>query len=284
MTSRQDAVAANRRLWNEWAEINARSDFYDREAFVNRPEDPRPSAVSQGVRLRPYEVEEVGDVRGLDLLHLQCHFGLDTLSWARLGARVTGVDFSDRAIAAARELADESGLEARFICATYEELPDVLDEEFDVVYMSRGVLGWLPDMGALMRTVTRYLRTGGIFYLTEAHPILHTLDERGSELRVRYPYFERGEPLAFGVEGSYADRDAPVVEPLEYFWPHSLGEIITAVAEAGMRIEFLHEFPHAEAGWQIEILVPQPDGTLALPAEVEGELPLFFSLRAARTG
>lgn len=262
-------VQANRRLWNEWTAINARSVFYDVESFKRG-----------GVRLRPYEIDEVGDVEGKDLLHLQCHFGLDTLSWARLGARVTGADFSEEAVAMARSLAEETGLPARFVCSDLYELPSVLDGDFDVVYTSRGVLGWLPDIPRWAGVAGHFLRPGGVFYVTEAHPLLWTFDddEGVSGLRFRYSYFG-GEPLAFPTQGSYADRSAEVKEPFEYGWNHSLGEIVSAVAEAGLRIEFLHELPFVE--WPVPFLEERDDGTWRLP-EGHPDLPLFFSLKASK--
>jgi SAM-dependent methyltransferase len=265
-------VQANRRLWNEWTAINARSGFYDVESFKRG-----------GARLRPYEIEEVGGVSGKDLLHLQCHFGLDTLSWARLGARVTGADFSEEAVATARSLADEIGLPATFVCSDLYELPSVLDGDFDVVYTSRGVLGWLPDLTRWAAVAAHFVRPGGMFYVTEAHPMLWTFDddEGVTDLRFRYSYFGGPEPLSFPTQGSYADRSAKVREPFEYGWNHSLGEIVSAVAEAGLRIEFLHELPFVE--WPVPFLEQRDDGTWRLP-EGHPDLPLFFSLKATKPG
>jgi len=153
-------LAANRALWDEWTAIHETSSFYDLEAFK-----------AGGSRLRDYEVDEVGDVTGKSLLHLQCHFGIDTLSWARLGARVTGADFSDRAIELGRSLAAELRLDATFVRSDLYDLPSVLDGQFDVVYTSRGVLGWLPDLGRWAGVVAHFLRPGGVFYMTEIHPV-----------------------------------------------------------------------------------------------------------------
>ena len=260
-------VEANRRLWNEWADINAASEFYDLDAFKRG-----------GIRLRPYEIEDVGDVAGKDLLHLQCHFGMDTLSWARLGANVTGADFSSRSIELATTLAEELGIPARFVCADLADLPNVLEGDFDLVYTSRGVLGWLPDLGVWARTVGHFVRPGGMFYITEAHPLLWTFDD--NELTFRYSYFG-GEALAFPTEGSYADRTANVREPNEYGWNHSLGEIVTSLADEGLRIEFLREMPFVE--WPVDFLEEREDGTWGLP-EGQPELPLFFALRATKPG
>jgi SAM-dependent methyltransferase len=268
-----EEMAANQALWNEWTAIHERSSFYDLDAFK-----------AGGIRLRDYEVDEVGDVRGKKLLHLQCHFGIDTLSWARLGAVPTGVDYSERAIDLARSLAEELGLDARFVLSNVYDLPHALDDRFDVVYTSRGVIGWLPDLTRWARVIAHFLQPGGIFYITEGHPVLWTLDDRADvkagTLDVKYPYFPRPEPLAFPTQGSYADPTAHVEQPVEYSWVHSMGEIVTELARAGLRIEFLHEFPFVE--WPVPFLERRDDGRWWLPADGEGELPLFFSLRATK--
>jgi SAM-dependent methyltransferase len=264
-------LKANRALWDEWTAINYRSDFYKVEAF------------KAGLnKLRRYEIEEVGPVAGKDLLHLQCHFGLDTLCWARLGAQVTGADFSSAAIDQARALAAEIGLESRFVCADLYELPSQLEGTFDVVYTSRGVLGWLPDINRWAQVAAHFVRPGGVFYLTEVHPFAQVFDddEGVTGLRLRYPYFTTPEPLAFPTQGSYADRSAQVKQEVEYGWNHGLGEIVTGLAQAGLRIEFLHEFPFGE--WPVSFLNPATDGTYRLPPENDGKLPLFFSIRATK--
>jgi SAM-dependent methyltransferase len=218
------------------------------------------------------------------LLHLQCHFGIDTLSFARLGARVTGVDFSPAAIDLASRLAVELGFpEARFVRSTIHDLPDVLDEEFDLVYTSRGVLGWLPDIRRWAAVVARFVRPGGRFYITEIHPVAQAFENEGvapGELRLRYPYWEHREPLSFPVQGSYADPTADVKTPTEHGWDHGLGEIVTALIDAGLEIRALREFPFVD--WQLDFLSEADDGTWRLPPGVEGELPLFFSLLAVK--
>lgn len=265
-------LQANRALWHEWTGINYRSDFYKVEAF------------KQGLnKLRAYEMEEVGPVAGKTLLHLQCHFGLDSLCWARLGAQVTGADFSSAAIQQATALAAEVGLQARFVCSELYDLPNQLDGMFDIVYTSRGVLGWLPDLNRWGEVVARFLKPGGILYITEIHPVAWIFDddEGVTELRVRYPYFTTTEPLAFKVQGSYADRTAKVSQEFEYGWNHGLGEIVTGLTRTGLKIEFLHEFPFCE--WPVSFLVPASDGTYRLPGDLDGKLPLFFSLKASKT-
>ena len=262
---------ANRDLWDEWTGINYRSDFYRVDAF------------KAGLnKLRPYEMEEIGPVEGKELLHLQCHFGMDTLCWARLGARVTGADFSPAPIEQARALAAEVGLEARFVCSDLYELPDKLNKTFDIVYTSRGVLGWLPDLERWAQVVAHFVRPGGFFYITEIHPVANAFDDEDgvTEPRLRYPYFSHADPIVIKTEGSYADPTATVEHDVSYGWNHGLGEIVTALANAGLRIDFLHEFPFC--AWPASFLQPVADGTHRLPPEHDGQLPLFFSLRASK--
>ena len=269
-----DALRSNRELWDAWTRINVGSAFYDVASFRD---GTRP------LRVAGYERDEVGSVEGKRLLHLQCHFGLDTLSWARLGASVTGVDFSDEAIAAARALADDVALTATFIRSDLDHLPDVLDEKFDIVYTSCGVLGWLPDIASWGRVAAHFVRPGGFLYVTEIHPVAQVFVEEGvepGELRLAYPYWSHSEPLRFEVKGSYADRDAPTEGFVEYGWNHSLGEIVTSLADAGLRLEFLHEFDFVR--WPVDYLVEGEDGDWRLPIGSKGSLPLFFSLKAAK--
>jgi SAM-dependent methyltransferase len=269
-----EALGKNRELWDAWTKIHVDSAFYDVPTFRN---GERP------IRLREYEREEVGAVEGRTLLHLQCHFGLDTLSWARLGATVTGMDFSEEAIAAARTLAAELGIAATFIASDLYRLPEVLDEQFDIVYTSRGVLGWLPDIAAWGRVAAQFVRPGGFLYVTEIHPVANVFESEGvapGELRLAYPYWSHPDPLRFDVKGSYADRDAPTEGLVEYGWNHSLGEIVTALVDAGLGLEFLHEFDFVS--WPVDFLVQGDDDRWRLPERSMGSLPLFFSLKATK--
>jgi 2-polyprenyl-3-methyl-5-hydroxy-6-metoxy-1,4-benzoquinol methylase len=265
-------IESNRALWNEWAEINAKSDFYDLESFISG---------ERGIRLRDYEIEEVGDVSGKDLLHIQCHIGTDTLSWARLGANVTGTDFSAAGLAKAKEIAEKIGIEGRWVQSDTYDLPTVLEGQFDIVYMSRGVLGWLPEVKRLAEVVAHFLRPGGIYFLSEIHPVIQVFDETNTEqLVLVWPYWEHDDPIVFETEGSYADREAQVKTTHEFGWNHSLGEIVTAFAEAGLRIENLREYPFVE--WPVDFLEEREDQKWYLPSHHKGGLPLFFSLKASK--
>ena len=265
---------ANQRLWEAWTAVHAEGEFYDLAGFREG-----------GIRLRDAEIAAVGDVRGRTLLHLQCHFGIDTLSWARLGARVTGADFSPAAVALARAIAADIGIDdARFVESNLYELPERLEGEFDIVYTSRGVLGWLPDIRGWAGVVAHFLAPGGTFFITEAHPIVNAFENEGvkpGELRLLYPYWEHRDPLVFDVQGSYADPTADVGDQKEHGWDHGLGEIVTALIDAGLRIESLEEHPYLD--WAADFLVESEPGSgqFVLPPGA-GELPLMFSLRATK--
>jgi SAM-dependent methyltransferase len=275
MTERATSFATNRALWDAWTAVHATGDFYDLAAFR-----------AGGVRLRDDEIAAIGDVTGRSLLHLQCHFGIDTLSWARLGARVTGADFSSAAIRLARELAADLGFpDARFVESNLYDLPAHLDGTFDVVYTSRGVLGWLPDIRGWAAVVAHFVAPGGTFFITEIHPIAQVFENEGvapAELRLTYPYWEHAEPLVFDVKGSYADPSADVGEQKEHGWDHGLGEIVTALIEAGLRIESLVEHPYLDWGADFLVETAPGSGRFALPPGTAGELPLMFTLVATK--
>ncbi|HET7481824.1 MAG TPA: class I SAM-dependent methyltransferase [Actinomycetota bacterium] len=268
--STEDFLKVNRERWDELSPLHADSDYYDVEGFK-----------AGGIRLSDYEIEEVGDVTGKSLLHLLCHIGTDTLSWARLGARVTGADFSEEAVAVARRLATDVGIDARFVASDVYRLGDVLDEKFDIVYTSRGVLGWLPDLDGWAEVVADLLDPGGIFYITEIHPIAQVFDEQpgASQLKVTFPYFTTEDPVPILTQGSYAARDAEVKNKLEFGWPHGLGEVATALVRAGLRIDFLHEFPFTY--WDKPFLTEVGPGRWGMP-EDKGEMPLMFSIKATK--
>ena len=257
----------NRALWDERVPIHVASDFYDAEGIV-----------AGRSSLRDFERAELGDVRGLSLVHLQCHFGLDTISWAREGARVAGLDFSERAVEAARELADRAGLadDARFVRADVYDAPQALDgERFDVVYTGLGALNWLPDVERWAHVVRALLKPGGRLYLVEFHPFTATLAD--DELTVAYPYFHE-EPLTFEDEGTYADLAAHTTQNRSVEWIHGLGEVVTAILGAGLQITLLHEHDHTLfERWPF--LERHADGTYHLPAD-RPTLPLMYSLLA----
>jgi len=264
-----DSMAANRRHWDELASIHFCSAFYDVDGFL-----------AGKTTLTPLETAEVGDVRGKSLLHLQCHLGLDTLSWARLGARATGVDFSPRAIALARRLARRTGVDARFIRANVYDLPRRLRERYDVVVTTYGVLCWLPDLTRWARVVSRFLRPGGAFYIADFHPFTDVFNmDHASTLQPAQSYFHRDEPVREEPSGSYADRGAAVHTPA-YEWQHPLSDVVNALIAAGLRIHSLRE--HDVCAYRrFPFLVQGGDRWWRLP-EGMPRIPLMFSLKATR--
>jgi len=256
--------------WNELAPIHARSAFYDLAGFK-----------AGRCSLTSIEREELGDVAGKSLLHLQCHFGMDTLSWARLGARVTGVDYAPAAIDLARDLSRELGLEARFLYASIYDLPALLEETFDIVFTSYGVLCWLPDLARWGQVIAHFLKPGGVFYIVEGHPFANVFynEPDATRLEVAYPYFPAAGPQAYECDGSYADTDVEV-HHTSYEWPHSLGEIVNALLRAGLQLDFLHEFDR-NVYRSHPYLVQGEDGWWRLPEHAES-VPLMFSLKATK--
>jgi SAM-dependent methyltransferase len=229
------------------------------------------------ISLKSIEREELGDVRGKSLLHLQCHFGLDTLSWARLGARVTGIDFSDKAIARATELAAELKLDARFICSAIEDAPRALDEQFDIVFTSYGALCWLPEIAEWARIAARFVKPGGIFYVAEFHPLTQCFDaDNPTELRSRISYFHTAMQ-EFPPEPDYSDR-ATMHKHGCHEWMYTTGGVVTALIDAGLRIDFLHEFPFCIFKF-FQFMQQDTDGKWRIPGD---PIPLIFSIRARK--
>ena len=268
----EEYLKNNRELWNEITLIHARSAFYDVEGFKKGR-----------CTLDSIELEEVGDVSGKSLLHIQCHFGMDTLSWARLGAKVTGVDFSEDAIDLARSLSKEVGIEANFVCSSVYDLPGKLSGQFDIVYTSAGVLCWLPDLKKWAEVISHFLRPGGFFYILESHPFSHVFDDSKdvTELKVKHSYFHSPEPTKWEAEGDYADPDAVVKNP-SYEWTHSMGEIINSLIASRLQIEFLHEFPvlfHKWLPFMEEVMEEDDEGWWRIPGD---KLPLIFTLKATK--
>ena len=265
-----DYVSTNRERWDDLVEVHARSEFYDVDGFRKG-----------GSRLRFYEADEVGDVTGKTLLHLMCHIGLDTMSWARLGAKATGMDFSQEAVDFANGLAQELELDARFVCSDVDRLPDNLEGQFDIVYTSNGVLHWLPDLKRWAEVIAHFMKPGGMFYITEIHPFAQALDDKddSTDPRLGYPYFHRKDPMMFLPKATYADFNAKVDHPLEFAWIHHMGEIVTTLASQGLRIEFLNEAPFSMSGKPF--LRQEKDGLWYMQLE-EGEIPLNFSLKATK--
>lgn len=264
---------ANLSNWDDRVPIHWDSPVYDTAGFIAEP-----GRLSEEV---VFDAPGVGSVAGRRLLHLQCHMGKDTLSWARLGAEVTGLDFSPAAIAAARRLSSESGTPGRFLVAELYDAPQVLPETFDVVYTGVGALNWLPDIARWGRVVAGFLAPGGLFYMREGHPMLFCLDWRDDEaLVVRHPYFETLEPVDDDDPSTYAGPGT-VAHSRTYEWNHGLGETVTALLDAGLVVTSLRE--HRELAWQgLPQMIREEDGRWRLPPRQRDLVPVMFSLTARR--
>ncbi|GAA3066176.1 class I SAM-dependent methyltransferase [Streptomyces roseofulvus] len=263
---------ANRARWDERVPIHAASEFYDLDAFRAGKD-----------ALRDFELAEVGDVTGRSLLHLQCHIGLDTLSWARHGAaRVVGLDFSEPAVDTARSLAADLGLgpdRAAFVASdVYDAAEAVPDRAYDIVYTGVGALCWLPDLDRWAEIAAALVAPGGFLYVSEFHPLADSFDDETGSTLV-HDYFVR-DPWVDTTPGTYADIDAPTVHNRSVEWVHPVGEVVTALAKAGLRIEFLHEHDVTLVP-RYATLERHEDGYHRFPAG-RPRVPLMYSLKASR--
>ena len=255
----------NKTMWNALTGPHVISTFYDVAGFKAGKD-----------WLRPLELEEMGDVTGKSLLHLQCHFGMDTLSWGRRGAKATGGDFSDEAIKAAQKLSRETGIEAEFICSDIYALPGVLEKQYDIVFTSYGVIGWLPDLDKWGKIVTHFLKPGGFFYIAEFHPLLFTLGEQTADMRVVTPYFGQDNPYHYENGTDYASDFTHNLA--SYQWQFTVGEVVTSLAKAGLHIQYLHEFPLCCFPAR-KYMYEDKDGWWRLEGD---KIPLTFSIKAVK--
>lgn len=210
-------------------DVHPTTELYDIEAFKKHQNS-----------LTVIEQEELSDVRGKSMLHLQCHFGQDTLSWAVKGAKMTAIDLSDKAIDYAQNLSDELNIPARFVCCNVYDTRKHIQEKFDIVFTSYGTIGWLPDLDLWAKVVADSLKPGGTFYIVEFHPLIWTLSQEDWK-SIGYSYFN-DEVIEEINEGTYADRNAPI-RHTEYSWNHPTSELLNALIKQGIQIEHFNEFP-----------------------------------------
>lgn len=261
----------NRAMWDEKVPGHLRSEIYDVDGFK-----------AGRLSLQRHEIEDLGDVAGKDLVHLQCHIGLDTLSWARLGARATGLDFSAASVEAAAALAGEVSLSTQFVVADVYDAPRALNAAYDIVYTGVGALCWLPDLDRWAAVVRELLRPGGELYLFEFHPVEWILDGDGQGgVGIAYDYFTPPEGWS-GDSVSYADAGSPTLAKATVQWNHPLGEVVTALVAAGLRIESLRELDRSVLRrWDGMELTADGMYRMQPPAPA---LPLMYVLRARRPG
>lgn len=255
----------NKTTWNEKVRIHANSNMYDLEAFKKGKSS-----------LMSYEQKALGNVKEKSLLHLQCHFGQDTLSWSRLGAKCVGVDLSDTGINLAKELCEELKLDANFFCCNVLDTSELVKDEFDIVYTSYGVIGWLPELKPWGKMIAEKLKPGGVFYMVEFHPIVWMFDYLEQKPIMKYGYMQ-DEVIYEEYDGTYANQDSKMISK-EYGWNHGLSEVVNALTEAGLHIDYLNE--HNESPYDV---LPDLIKTDSGMYKTKDQLyPLIFEIKATK--
>ncbi len=271
-----DATRVNHRWWNERAAFHRQTPLYQKHIQRLR---------EGGLALLPLETSELGDISGLRALHMQCHIGTDTLSLARLGADVTGMDFSEVAIAEARKLSADLEIPAQFIQCRVAELAHTIPEQFDLVFTSHGVLSWLPDLTSWAQQAAARIKPGGRFYLSDSHPLVWAFAEEGAieddGVRLGLPWLSRNDGHTFVDSGSYADRHRETQHNETREWSWGLGDVLNALVSAGLTIEWLREHPVGFCQVTPEFRECE-DGHFRLPEPLHGRYPLTFTVSARK--
>lgn len=255
----------NKATWNTKVNVHAKSAMYNMEAFKNGKSS-----------LMAYELDALGDVSGKSLLHLQCHFGQDTLSWSRMGAKCTGVDLSDEGIKLAQALNKELKLDASFVCCNVLDTSKFVKDTFDIVFTSYGVIGWLPDLKPWGQMIAEKLNKGGTFFMAEFHPIVWMFDYLEDKPIMKYGYMQDAV-IYEEYEGTYANQQSEMVTK-EYGWNHGLSEVINALTEAGLHIEYLKEFD--ESPYDVLPNLRKTDSGMYVTKDKL--YPLIFTLKATK--
>ena len=265
MENDQHYFDVNKNSWNKRTVVHKDSAFYDLAAFKKGE-----------TALNRVELEALGNVKGKTLLHLQCHFGMDTMSWEREGAIVTGVDLSDEAIKLAKEIAGELKLNAVFIRCNIYDLQQHLDKKYDIVFTSYGTIGWLPDLDKWAAIITYYLKPGGTFYIADFHPTLWMMDENFEH--IKYNYFNT-EVIVEEMEGTYSDRLAPI-KTINYGWNHPFSEIFSALIKNKLVIEQFCEFPYSP--YNCFNNMEQGDDCMWRIKGMGEKMPVMYSIKAVK--
>lgn len=260
-----DYLERNKESWNKRTVVHVDSEFYNNEAFI-----------AGKLSLNSIELDLLGDIKGKKVLHLQCHFGQDSISLSRMGAEVTGIDLSDQSIKTAHELAKKTGQPTKFICCDVYDLPNHLDEKFDIVFTSYGTISWLPDLDKWANVIEHFLCPGGQFVFAEFHPVVWMFDDDFK--KVGYNYFNDG-PIIETEEGTYANPSADI--KVEYItWNHSMSEVFTSLLGAGLTIHQMQEFDYSPYNC-VRHMEEFETGKFRIK-HLENNIPLVYSLRAEK--
>ncbi|MCX7547927.1 class I SAM-dependent methyltransferase [Xanthomarina sp. F1114] len=265
MTKYDSYFKANKTTWNEKVKIHAKSEMYQLDAFKKGKSS-----------LMPYEIKALGDVKGKNLLHLQSHFGQDTLSWSRLGAKCVGVDLSDEGVSLAKHLNNELNLDAQFVCCNVLNTSEFIKDSFDIVFTSYGVIGWLPDLKPWGKMIAERLNKGGTFYMVEFHPIVWMFDYLEGKPIMKYGYMQ-DEVIYEEYQGTYANTESEMISK-EYGWNHGLSEVINALIEAGLQIDYLNEYNESP----YNVLPDLVENTSGMFVTKDKLYPLIFEVKATK--
>ena len=265
MNTENNYIEINKKSWNNKVETHLKSSFYDLEGFVNGNSS-----------LNDIELNLLGDIQGKRILHLQCHFGQDTISLERLGAVVTGVDLSDKAIESAREIAKNTNSEAQFICCDLYDLPNHLHEKFDIIFTSYGTIGWLPDLEKWAKIIAEYLKPNGEFVFVEFHPVVWMFDDNFEN--IAYRYFNSGAILETET-GTYADENANISQD-NIVWNHSLSEVINSLIINGLEINSMQELDYSPYNCFNNTIEFEPKKFRI--KHLEDKIPMVFSIKASK--
>lgn len=258
-------LAINKQSWNNRTDAHLKSAFYDLDGFLKGKSS-----------LNDIELNLLGNIEGKSILHLQCHFGQDTISLSQLGAEITGVDLSDKAIESAKSIASQMNSTAKFICCNIYDLPNHLEQKFDIIFTSYGTITWLPDLQEWAKLISNYLKPEGRFIFAEFHPVVWMFDDNFET--VAYNYFNSG-PILETESGTYADRNAEITQ--QYVcWNHSMAEVISALITNGLEIKTFQEFDYSPYNCFNKTIEFEP-GKYRIE-HLDDKIPMVYAIEATR--
>ena len=266
MKSSKNYIEINKQSWNNRTESHVNSEFYHMKGFLSGQNS-----------LNEIELLLLGNIKGKSILHLQCHFGQDSISLSRLGAEVTGVDFSDKAISFAKQISTDTKSDTTFICCNIYDLPNYLDEEFDIVFTSYGTIGWLPDLNKWAGIVSKFLKPTGQFIFVEFHPVVWLFDDEFK--KIAYNYFNT-EAIVETEEGTYADKLAPISQ--EYvMWNHPLSEVISSLLDNNLQLSTFQEYNYSP--YNCFNNTEEVESKKFRIKHLDDKIPMVYSLSAKKT-
>jgi len=265
MKPEENYIEINRQSWNNRTDSHLKSEFYDLDGFLKGKSS-----------LNEIELNLFADIKGKTILHLQCHFGQDTISLSRLGATVTGIDLSDKAIESAKQIAKDTNSNAKFICCDIYDLPNHLDEKFDFVFTSYGTIGWLPDLDKWAKIISKFLKPNGQFIFVEFHPVVWMFDDNFD--KIGYRYFNSGAIIET-ENGTYADKDAEITQS-SVNWNHGLSEVVNSLIKNGLEIKSFDEFDYSPYNCFNNTIEFEPNKYRI--EHLENRIPMVYSITATR--